>query len=73
MDEAARYQRNWNRASETDFLAKLKSAGLIVDEHPDIDSFRTKSSALKEGDLFKDKETRDLLERFLKAAKAGQR
>ncbi|GAB4258044.1 TRAP transporter substrate-binding protein [Deferrisoma sp.] len=67
--EAARYERNWNRSNEADFLAKLKEAGMIVDEHPDIDSFRAKVAGLKDLEMFRRPGTAELLEKFLAATK----
>jgi tripartite ATP-independent transporter DctP family solute receptor len=72
MEEAAKYERKWNRANEAGFLAKLKTAGLVVDEAPDIASFRTKSSSLMKSDLFKDAAVTELLAKFLKAAEKAR-
>ncbi len=67
--EAARYERNWNRSNEADFLAKLKKAGMVVDEHPDLDSFRAKVTGLKDLDMFRRPGTAELLEKFLAATR----
>jgi len=68
MIDAARYQRSWNRDNEAGFLAKLKEAGMIVDEHPDLASFRAKVSAIRQLEVFQGTDVQDLLQRFLKAA-----
>ncbi len=69
MIEAAHYERQWNRTNEAGFLAKLKKAGMIVDEHPDIASFKEKALKLKDLPLFQGKRTKELLEKFLAATK----
>lgn len=68
MVEAARYQRNWNRTNEAGFLAKLKEGGMIVDEHPDLASFRARVSKIQDLEIFQAPEVKVMLERFLKAA-----
>ena len=67
--EAARYERDWNRSNEAGFLAKLKKAGMIVDEHPDIDSFRAKVTGLRNLDMFRRPGTAELLDKLLAATK----
>ncbi|RLB06012.1 MAG: TRAP transporter substrate-binding protein [Deltaproteobacteria bacterium] len=69
MIEAAHYERQWNRTNEAGFLAKLKKAGMIVDEHPDIASFKAKALKLKDLPMFQEKRTKELLEKFLEATK----
>ena len=66
---AARYERDWNRSNEAGFLAKLKKAGMIVDEHPDIDSFRAKVTGLRNLDMFRRPGTAELLDKLLAATK----
>ena len=68
MVEAAQYQRNWNRTNEAGFLAKLKEAGMTVDEHPDLASFRAKVAPIRNLDLFQGQQVQDLLLIFMKAA-----
>lgn len=68
MVEAAQYQRNWNRTNEAGFLAKLKEAGMTVDEHPDLVSFRAKVAPIQQLDIFQGQQVQDLLRMFLKAA-----
>jgi tripartite ATP-independent transporter DctP family solute receptor len=67
MKEAAAYQRKWNRDNEADFLAKAKAAGMIVDEAPDLASFRAKAAVLKDLDIYKDPKVQDMLTLFLNA------
>lgn len=67
MEEAARYERRWNRSNQAGFLDKIKAAGIIVDERPDIASFRKRASRIQGLGIFKVKEARKLLEEFLKA------
>ncbi|HEC31925.1 MAG TPA: TRAP transporter substrate-binding protein [Deltaproteobacteria bacterium] len=69
MIEAAHYERQWNRTNEAGFLAKLKKAGMIVDEHPDIASFKAKALKLKDLPMFQEKRTKELLEKCLEATK----
>ncbi len=72
MLEAAHFQRNWNRNNEANFLKKLKEAGMIVDENPDLDSFRQKVKDIQKLDIFQVKEVKELLPVFLKAVKQTQ-
>lgn len=67
MHDAATYQRAWNRANNEDFLNKLKTAGMIVDEHPDLASFKQKALKLKDMDIYADPRVKSLLEKFLQA------
>ncbi len=69
MIEAAHYERKWNRTNEATFLSKLKKAGMVVDEHPDIASFKTKALKLKDLPLFQEPKTKILLEKFLEATR----
>ncbi len=45
--EASIYERNLNRKQATFFLKELKKKGMIIDEHPNIASFRAKVTPLK--------------------------
>lgn len=67
MKDAAVFQRQWNRDNEADFLAKIKAAGMTVDEAPDLASFRAKAAALKDLDIYKDPKVQDMLQLFLDA------
>lgn len=67
MREAARDQRRWSRDNEKGFLDKIKATGMIVDEKPDIASFRKWASLIRELEIFKMKEVRQLLQELQKA------
>ncbi len=67
MKEAAAYQRQWNRDNEADFLAKVKAAGMVVDESPDLESFRAKAAVLKDLEIYKDPKVQNMLQVFLDA------
>lgn len=69
MYDAAVYQRRWNRDNEAMFLQNLKSKGMLVDEKPDLVSFRARVEQLKDSDLFSEPNTKLLLEKFLAATK----
>ncbi len=69
MKEASHYQRKWNRSKEADFLAKLIQAGMQVDQHPDLDSFKARVANMKNMKMYRDPETRRFLDMFLKAAR----
>ncbi|MDX1808634.1 MAG: TRAP transporter substrate-binding protein [Sulfurospirillaceae bacterium] len=45
--EASLYERKLNREKASFFLADLKKNGMIVDEHPDLQSFKEKVKPLK--------------------------
>ncbi len=67
MREAARHERQWSRDNASNVLAKLKKAGMKVDEKPDLASFRNRVAGIKDLDRYQDKDTRDLLQKFLTA------
>ena len=69
MKKAARYERNWNRNNEADFLKKLKKSGMVVDEEPNRESFRKKLALFQSNDIFKDEATSRLLKIFKDAAR----
>jgi len=69
MLEAAHYQRRWNRENEANFLKKLKEAGMIVDEHPELKSFREKVKDIQKLSIFQAKGVKELLPIFLEAVK----
>ncbi len=73
MEQAARYQRRWSRDNEAGFLEKIKAAGIIVDEKPDIASFRKKAYMIQGLEIFRAKEVRQLLREFQKAAAGAGR
>ena len=68
MQEAALYERSYNRSHEKEFLTKLEEAGMQVDEHPDLQSFRAKAVDVRKLSLFQKPEVKRLLELFLEAA-----
>ncbi len=45
--EASIYERNLNRKQVAFFLKELRKKGMIIDEHPDIASFKAKVAPLK--------------------------
>lgn len=67
MQEAAVYQRKWNRDNEADFLSKLKSAGMVVDEHPDLATFRAKVADIRNLDIYGGKDVQAMLQTFMEA------
>lgn len=67
MVEAAKYERAWNRENEATFLADLKKAGMQVDEHPDLASFRAKVKGIQQLEIYQNPETQELLKQFLQA------
>lgn len=69
MRDAAVYERQWNRQNDAAFLAELKKRGMIVDERPDVDSFRERAMRLVDTDAFKDPKTKALLLKFLDAVR----
>jgi len=48
MHDAAVYQRRVNRENNAKYMANIKAHGMIVDEHPDIQSFRSKVTPIYE-------------------------
>ncbi|MCX5808806.1 MAG: hypothetical protein NTX36_05455 [Proteobacteria bacterium] len=54
------------------FSCKIKAAGIIVDEKPDVPSFRIKASQMKENKIFRGKDVRVLLQKFLKATASDE-
>ncbi|MDO9558405.1 MAG: DctP family TRAP transporter solute-binding subunit [Syntrophales bacterium] len=69
MQEAASYQKQWNRKNMAFFLAGIKKNGMIVDESPDVASFRNRVAKIQSLPLFQDQDTQELLKQFLAAAK----
>ncbi len=69
MYEAAVFQRRDNRAKDGARLALLKEKGMIVEEHPDLASFRAKVAGLKDMDLFARPKVHDLLLKIMAATK----
>jgi tripartite ATP-independent transporter DctP family solute receptor len=69
MVDASAYQRKDNRDKNAARLAMLKEKGMVVEEHPDLDSFRAKVANLKDMDLFKEPKVQTLLLKMLAATK----
>jgi tripartite ATP-independent transporter DctP family solute receptor len=69
MVEAAKFQRRDNREKDGARLAFLKEKGMIVEEHPDLASFRARVAHLKDMDLFKEPKVHDLLLRIMEATR----
>ena len=67
MREAAAYQRGLNRDSNAEYMANIVANGMIVDETPDVASFRGKVSGIYE-DSKKDI-GEDFVTRLLEAVK----
>jgi len=65
MCEAARFQRADNRARDGARLELLKKKGMIVEEHPDLASFRARVAKLKDMKLFSEPRVHDLLLRIM--------
>lgn len=72
LREAARTQRAWSRAGEADFLARLREAGMTVDEHPDLESFKARTRNLRDLPAYAAPRVRALLDRFLDATRPTQ-
>ena len=73
MEQAARYQRRWSRDNEAGFLEKIKASGIIVNEKPDIASFRKKTAGIMELEILQAKDVRKLLLEFQKAVAGNGR
>ena len=69
MYDAAVFQRKENRAKNADRLELLKKKGMLVVENPDVAAFRAKVADLKDMDLYKAPEVKDMLLRIMEAAK----
>ncbi len=69
MQEAALYQRHWNRKNMADFLENLKRNGMIINETPDVTSFRNQVADIQNHALFQCPGTQELLKQFMEAVK----
>lgn len=69
MQDAAVFQRKENRDKDGARLALLKEKGMIVEEHPNLDSFRARVAGLKDMKLFKEPKVHALLKRIMAATK----
>ena len=65
--EAARYQRQDNRAKNAARLALLKGKGMQVEENPDTAAFRRQVAGLRESEMYRDSRVQSLLTRILDA------
>ena len=63
--EASNYERKWNRNNNVGFLKHLKAEKMIIDEHPDVNSFRKKIAPIY--DEAKQTIDKELVEKLLKA------
>jgi tripartite ATP-independent transporter DctP family solute receptor len=69
MYEAAVYQRKDNREKDGARLAMLKEKGMLVEENPDIQSFRSKVADLKNMEIYSEDKVQQLLVKMLEATK----
>ncbi|HIP82036.1 MAG TPA: TRAP transporter substrate-binding protein [Desulfocapsa sulfexigens] len=69
MVDASVFQRKDNRDKNGARMALLKEKGMIIEENPDLASFRARVSGLKDMDLFKDPKVQTLLLKMLEATK----
>lgn len=67
MREAARYQREQNRAGDAGRLQLLKEKGFEVEEHPDLNGLRAKVAGLKDMEMYRDPRVKGMLEKVLAA------
>jgi tripartite ATP-independent transporter DctP family solute receptor len=69
MIEASVFQRKDNRDKNGARLDLLKEKGMIIEENPDLASFRAKVASLKDMDLYKDPKVKTLLLKMIEATK----
>lgn len=69
MIEASVFQRKDNRDKNGARLDLLKEKGMIIEENPDLASFRAKVASLKDMDLYKDPKVKTLLLKLIEATK----
>jgi len=69
MYEAAVFQRKDNRSKNEARLKFLKEKGMQVEEHPDIDAFRSRVAGFKDMDIYQDPKVQTLLIKILDATK----
>jgi tripartite ATP-independent transporter DctP family solute receptor len=69
MQEAASYQKQWNRKNAAFFLSRLKKNGMVIDESPEMTSFRNRIANIQSLPLYQDPDTQALLKQFLAAVK----
>ena len=68
MIQAAEYQRRDQRTKEAARLTLFKEKGMVIEEHPDIETFRNKTVGLKEMTLYREPRVRALLAQMQEAA-----
>jgi len=66
MKKAADWGKTYNREMEKTMLKKLKKTDIIIDENPDIESFKEQVQNLKDSIFFSDPNLKKLLEDFFK-------
>ncbi|MCK5070056.1 MAG: TRAP transporter substrate-binding protein [Desulfocapsa sp.] len=69
MVDAAVFQRKDNRDKNGARMTLLKEKGMIIEENPDLASFREKVSGLKEMDIYKDPKVKAMLVKIMEATK----
>ena len=69
MVDAAVFQRKDNRDKNGARMTLLKEKGMIIEENPDLASFREKVSGLKEMDIYKDPKVKAMLLKIMEATK----
>jgi len=69
MHEAAVFQRKDNRSKNAARLKFLKEKGMQVEEHPDMDAFRSRVAGLKDMDIYRDPKVQVFLIKILDATK----
>jgi len=69
MIDASVFQRKDNRDKNGARMDLLKEKGMIIEENPDLASFRTKVAKLKDMDLYKDPKVKTLLLKMIEATK----
>jgi tripartite ATP-independent transporter DctP family solute receptor len=69
MQDAASYQKQWNRRNMAFFLDRLKKSGMVIDESPEVTSFRNRVANIQSLPLYQDQDTQALLKQFLAAVK----
>jgi tripartite ATP-independent transporter DctP family solute receptor len=69
MIDAAVFQRKDNRSKNTARLKFLKDKGMLVEEHPNMASFRTKVTGIRKMDLYRNPKVQALLQKILAETK----
>ncbi len=69
MIEASVFQRKDNRDKNGARLDFLREKGMLIEENPDLASFRAKVAGLKDMDLYKDPKVNTLLLKMIEATK----